>query len=161
VLQGPFYTQKPETTHAITRSTETLTGEGLIDLHIASPMGSFDSDATTWTEWAGENFFSSLPYTYGTNLYEPRGPERFETQELWWDHIRRHAATPEGSRTTAGFARQHKGPEDMGERGIQNPVQVPEDQKVNPYDFLYELIPDDLLLQLPGSYEEACRVEGG
>jgi len=64
-------------------SAAAYAAEGLIDLHVSSPMGSFESTPTAWEEWSGENQLGMLPFTYGTNMPEPGGPPKvlFKAQQ--------------------------------------------------------------------------------
>lgn len=116
-----------------TRTPRTaLVSPGTLNVHVSSPMGSFESSPNTWEEWIGEDEYGALPYAYGSNLQHDGGFEALQTQAAWWDYIRRHAYA-EGQGDPAGAIGRN-------ERDLTDP-EVQEFMDTGGYteDFLYEL----------------------
>lgn len=62
---------------------------GFGDLHVSSPMGSFESTPTDWEQWNWEDFLGIGIDAYGSNGEPDRGDQIVEGR-AGRDHFRRH-----------------------------------------------------------------------
>lgn len=148
MYKGGFHKKKSAKLRAFTSTVTARFNEGLGGLHVSSPMGSEESSPHTWEEWFGQDEFSSLPYTYGTNLQEFGGTQPFQSQEAWWDYLRRLPPPSEGSGDAALDTGQHLGQRSVEQQSeVEDEIPQPGDPPRDTYDTVYESIPDAVLLE--------------